>query len=231
MTHWSLVLSAGKADTSGAQLALSRLCQTYWFPLYAHARRRGYNPHDAEDLTQEFFAQLFERQALVAADPNRGKFRSFLLAAMNNFLATEWAKARAQKRGGGREVLSLDLNAAEERFDLEPADASAPDKEFDRRWAYALLDEVLRQLETEFSREGKADLFATLRPTLAGGYESQPYSELAVTLDMSEAAVKVAVHRLRRRYRDLIRLEIGNTIAPSEDIEAELRHLFSALAG
>jgi RNA polymerase sigma-70 factor (ECF subfamily) len=230
-TRWSLVLKAGKNDTTRAQAALSSLCQTYWFPLYAHARRRRYNPHDAEDLTQEFFARLLERHALAWADPERGRFRSFLLAAMNNFLATEWEKARAQKRGAGRQVLSLDLAAAEERFDLEPADDATPDKAFDKQWALALLDEVLNKLESEYQREGKQVLFAALRPTLAGARESQPYAELSASLGMSQSAVKVAVHRLRRRCRDMVRQEIAHTVASPGEIDSEMRHLFAALAG
>ncbi len=231
VTHWSLVLSVGKSDTTRAQAALSQLCQTYWFPLYAHARRRGYSPHDAEDLTQEFFAQLLERQALAVADPQRGKFRSFLLAAMNHFLATEWHKARAKKRGAGQLVISLDLSAAEQRFDLEPADNASPDKLFDRQWALALLDAVLQSLEAEYADAGKTDFFSALRPTLTGARESQPYAELAAKLGLSEAAVKVAVHRLRKRYRDLIRAEIADTLADPAEVEAEIRHLFAALAG
>ena len=230
-THWSLVLKAGKNDTTRAQAALSSLCQTYWFPLYAHARRRGHHPHDAQDLTQEFFARLLERQALALADPARGRFRSFLLAAMNNFLATEWEKARAQKRGTGRPMVSLDFSAAEERFDLEPADHATPDKAFDKQWALALLDEVLKKLETEYEREGKQALFAALRPALTGARESQPYAELSARLGMSQGAVKVAVHRLRQRYRDLVRQEIAHTVASPGEIDSEMRHLFAALAG
>ena len=230
-THWSLVLRAGKNSTTGARAALSSLCQIYWFPLYAHARRRGFSPHDAEDLTQEFFAQLLRRQAFAVADPNRGRFRSFLLAAMSNFLASEREKARAQKRGAGRGILSLDLSAAEQRYDLEPADNATPDKAFDRQWALTLLDEVLRKLEAEYEREGKRDLFAALRKTLAGARESQPYAELSASLGMSESAVKMAVHRLRKRYRDLIQEEIANTVAQPEEVGLEMRHLFGALAG
>ena len=230
-THWSLVLRAGQGNSKQAQNALAQLCRAYWFPLYAHARRRGCRPHDAEDLTQEFFAHLLERQALAVADPQRGKFRSFLLAAMNNFLATEWEKARAKKRGGGQPVLSLEMSAAEERFDLEPADHSTPDKAFDKQWALALLDEVLKKLEAKYANEGKSDLFTGLRQTLAGARESQPYAELSARLGISEGAVKVAVHRLRKRYRVLIQEEIANTVASPEEMDAEMRHLFAALAG
>jgi RNA polymerase sigma factor (sigma-70 family) len=231
VTHWSVVLTAGKPDSTRAQVALSQLCQTYWFPLYAHARRRGYNPHDAEDLTQEFFAQLLEREAFAAADPFRGRFRSFLLASMNNFLTTEWKKARAQKRDAAQEILSLDFSAAEGRYDLEPADNFTPDKAFDKQWALALLDTVLKELEADYLATGKKDLFSALRQTLAGSREAQAYGELAKSLAMSEGAVKVAVHRLRGRYRDLIRQQIANTVATPEEVAAEMRHLFAALAG
>jgi len=225
------VLTAGRSDTTRARDALGRLCQTYWYPLYAYVRRRGHSPHDSQDLTQEFFAQLLERQSLSAANPERGRFRSFILTAMNNFLVNEWNKARAKKRGGGFQAFSLDWAAAEERFDLEPADNSAPDKLFERQWALTLLNEVLNRLEAEYRREGKIKLFAALKQTLMGARESQPYAELAAKLGMNEGAVKVAVHRLRARYRELIRAEIANTLDQPQDIEGEMRHLFSALAG
>jgi len=228
-THWSVIFTAGHSDTTRARDALARLCQTYWYPLYAYVRRRGHSPHDAQDLTQEFFARLLERRSFATADPERGRFRSFILTAMNHFLAGEWKKARAEKRGGGRPLFSLDLAAAERRF--EPADNSAPDKIFEKQWALTLLNEVLNRLEAEYQREGKGRLFAALKRTLLGARESQPYAALARELDMNEGAVKVAVHRLRKRYRKLIRAEIANTLDQREDVEEEMRHLFSALAG
>jgi RNA polymerase sigma factor (sigma-70 family) len=230
-THWSVVLAAGRSDSTRAQNALARLCQTYWFPLYAYVRRRGHSPHDAQDLTQGFFAQLLEHQSFACADPTRGRFRSFLLASLDHFLCHEWQKLRAQKRGGGQQILSLDLALAEQRYDLEPADNSTPDKLFDKHWARALLEEVLNQLEAEFQQAGKTELFVALKQTLTGTRESQPYAELAVRLGMNEAAVKVAVHRLRKRYRQLLRAEIANSVADPEQAEDELRHLFAALAG
>jgi RNA polymerase sigma-70 factor (ECF subfamily) len=228
-THWSVVLTAGRSDTAGGREALARLCQSYWYPLYAHARRRGCPPHDAQDLTQEFFAQLLERQSFAGADPSRGRFRSFLLTAMNNFLVTEWKKARAQKRGGGESLLSLDLAAAEQRFDLEPAARDTPDKAFDKQWALTLLEEVLNLLEKEYRRDGKADLFVALKQTLMGARESQPYAQLAAELGVSESAVKVAVHRLRKRYRELIRAEIAHTVASPDEVNDEMRHLLATL--
>jgi RNA polymerase sigma-70 factor (ECF subfamily) len=157
-THWSVVLKAGRSDTTRARDALANLCQIYWFPLYAYVRRRGYPSEDAKDLTQGFFARLLEQQTLANADPHCGRFRSFILGAMNHFLADEQAKRQTSKRGGGRILLSLDLAAAEERYDLEPADDSSPDKLFDKHWALALLSEVLNQLEQEYRRDGKAEL-------------------------------------------------------------------------
>jgi RNA polymerase sigma factor (sigma-70 family) len=230
-TRWSVVLAAGRSDTTRSRDALARLCQTYWYPLYAYARRRGYSAHDAQDLTQEFFARLLEKQSLAAADPERGRFRSFILAAMNNFLAQEWEKARAKKRGGGVELISLDLAQAEQRYDLEPATSETPDKDFDKKWALALLESVMVQLECEYVRESKAELFTALKQTLTGSRESQPYAELAVTLGMNEGAIKVVVHRLRKRYRELLQDEIANTVSSTEEIKEEMRHLFAALTG
>jgi len=228
-TRWSLVLAAGRSDTTRSRDALARLCQTYWYPLYAYVRRRGYSAHDAQDLTQEFFARILEKQSLAGADPNRGRFRSFILTAMNNFLGQEWEKARAQKRGGGAELVSLDLAQAEQRYDLEPATSETPDKDFDKKWALALLESVMSQLEQEYKTERKSDLFIALKQTLTGSRESQPYVELAKTLEMNEGAIKVAVHRLRKRYRELLQNEIANTVSLPEEIKEEMRHLFSAL--
>ncbi len=229
-THWSVVLSAGRSDTTRARAALARLCQTYWYPLYAYVRRRGHSPHDAQDLTQSFFARLLEHQSLTDADPARGRFRSFLLSALNHFLINEWEKTRTQKRGGGVPLLSLDLAAAEQRFDLEPADPATPGQIFEKQWALTLLHQVLNQLETEYRQAGKGELFTALQQTLAGRSESQPYAELARRLHQSEGAVKVAVHRLRQRYRHLIRAEIARTLDPSADLDEEMRHLFRALS-
>ncbi len=229
-THWSVVLRAGASDTTRAGEALARLCQTYWYPLYCYVRRRGVSAHDAEDLTQGFFAQLLERRSLAHANPDAGRFRSFILTALNNFLINEWQRARAKKRGGEAQNLSLDLAAAEQRFDLEPPDHSSPDKIFERQWALALLNEVLNRLQTEYQVEDKAELFSALKQTLAGSRESQPYAELAAKLGMTVSALKVAVHRLRKRYRELIRAEIAHTVGRADEIDAEMRHLFSALS-
>ena len=180
-------------------------------------------------MTQEFFARLVERQSLAGANPERGRFRSFILTAMNNFLIAEWGKAQTKKRGGGCLTFSLDLAAAEERYDLEPADHSTPAKIFEKQWALTLLNEVLNRLEGEYGREGKTELFAALKETLMGARETQPYAELAARLSMNEGAIKVAVHRLRKRYRELVRAEIAHTLDQSQDIDEKMRRLFSAL--
>jgi RNA polymerase sigma factor (sigma-70 family) len=230
-THWSVVLKAARNDTTRAHVALEKLCQTYWYPLYAYVRRRGHSAHDAQDLTQAFFECLLERESLLNVDPERGRFRSFMLGAMNHFLAKQWAKLQTQKRGGGRQILSLDAAAAEERFDLEPADPTTPDKAFDKEWATALLEKVLNQLEEEFRCENKTQMFDVLKQTLAGSRESQPYVELAAQLNMNEGSVKTAAHRLRKRYRELLQAEIASTVASPDEVKEELGYLFKAMAG
>lgn len=230
-THWSVVLAAGRSDTTRSRDALARLCQTYWYPLYAYIRRRGYSAHDAQDLTQDFFARILEKHSIARADPQRGRFRSFILTAMNHFLGQEFEKSRAQKRGSGLEVFSLDLARAEQRYDLEPAVSETPDKDFDKKWALALLETVMTQLEAEYKRENKSDLFNALKQTLTGSRESQPYAELAEMLGMTEPAIKVTVHRLRKRYRELLQTEIANTVSSADEVKEEMRHLFAALVG
>jgi RNA polymerase sigma factor (sigma-70 family) len=227
-THWSMVQSAGRADTPRARAALETLCRTYWYPLYAYVRRRGYSPEDAQDLTQAFFARLLERKSVAGVGPEKGRFRSFLLACLNHFLANEWDKARAQKRGGGR-VLALDWASAETRLGPFPAEPLTPETIYERRWALTLLEEVYTRLAAEHERQGKTDLFAALRPALAGA-GGAPYAELAGRLGMSEGAVKVAVHRLRHRYRELLRETIAETVATPEEVEDELRYLQRTLA-
>ncbi|HVM47691.1 MAG TPA: RNA polymerase sigma factor [Candidatus Acidoferrum sp.] len=230
-THWSVVLAAGGGDTTGARHALERLCQTYWYPLYAYIRRRNYSPHDAEDLTQEFFARFLAQDWVANADREKGRFRTFLLSAMNHFLANEWDKARAQKRGGGVALLPLQFDTAETRYVLEPADPVTPEQTFERRWALTLLETVTGRLRAEHERTGKGALFAGLSPCLVGDRAAQPYEELATKLGLSEGAVKSAVHRLRQRYRELLREEIATTVAEPADVDGELRHLITVLAG
>jgi RNA polymerase sigma factor (sigma-70 family) len=230
-THWSVVLTAGRSDTTRAQAALARLCQAYWYPLYAYVRCRGHEAHDAQDLTQEFFARLLEQKWLAQADRERGRFRTFLLAALGHFLANEWDKARAQKRGGAVQIVPLQLDSAETRYGQEPADPLTPEQCYERRWALALLDEVLSTLRKEHVAAGTEGMFDALKPCLVGDRQAQPYVTLAAKLGMTEGAVKVAVHRLRQRYRQLLREEIANTVATPEEVNEEMHHLFAVLAG
>ncbi|MGB8370603.1 MAG: RNA polymerase sigma factor [Limisphaerales bacterium] len=229
-THWSVVLTAGRNDTTRARAALENLCQTYWPPLYAYVRRRGHSPEDAQDLTQAFFARLLERNAVAAVAPEKGRFRSFLLASLNHFLSDEWDKARAQKRGGGK-VIPLDLQSAETRLGEIPVENFTPEKAFEHRWAITLLEQVYQRLGEEYRAQGKGTLFDALRTTLAGASDAAPYAELARQLDMTEGAVKVAVHRLRQRYRELLRDTIADTVSTPDEVEDELRYLFRTLAG
>lgn len=230
-TRWSVVLAAGHGDSASARDALADLCQTYWYPLYAYARRRGHSPHDAQDLTQEFFARLLEGNWLARADRERGRFRSFLLSAMKHFLTNEWNRAHAQKRGGRKPILSLNDDSAEQRYRLEPVDTVTPEVLFERGWAMALLEDVLARLEREYDREGKRDLLEAMRPALTVDRARICYHELAEKLGMTETAVRVAVHRLRQRYRRLIRAEVASTVADPEEVQEEMRHLFNILAG
>jgi len=230
-TRWSVVLAAGHSDTAGADAALSRLCETYWHPLYFYVRRRGYPPEDAQDLTQEFFARLLEHRWVSVADPARGRFRTFLLTAMDRFLANEWDRARAKKRGGGAVALSLDTTAAEAHYQGAIATAAGPDALYDREWAFVLLDRALHQLADEHQAAGKSDEFTALSPCLTAARGEILYDDLAARLGMTETAARQAVHRLRKRYREVFREEIGQTLKDPAELEAEVRHLLAALAG
>ena len=225
-TRWSIVVSA-QGDGSGVQAALAKLCGTYWFPLYAFVRRQGISSHDAQDLTQEFFARLLAKGWLGGVDRERGRFRSWLLASMKHFLANEWDKARTEKRGGGAVLFSFDALDAESRLRLEPATDSA-EKIYDRRWATMLLDQVLARLRTEMAGAGRLAHFEALTFCLTG--EKSAYAEVSARLGMSEGAVKVAVHRMRERYRALLRAEVAETVAGPEEIENELRALLAAVS-
>ena len=228
-THWSVVLQAGEGGSAGAMEALERLCRTYWYPLYAFVRRKGYGVSEAEDLTQEFFARLLSRNFPSGIKPEGGRFRSYLLTALQHFLTNEWQRARAEKRGGGRSLLSLQELDAEGQYRHEPADNATPEALFDRRWASVLLDRVREQLRREHSAEGKQELFERLEPCLTGAEQLLPYSELARLSGRSESAVKMAVHRLRKRYGELLRQEISQTVASQKDVEEEIRALLAAL--
>lgn len=224
------MLNAVCDDSAHARAALERLCKTYWPPIYAFVRREGHGPQDAQDLTQEFFARLLEKNSFNSVQPERGRFRSFLLGALKHFLSNEWDKARAKKRGGGQVLIPIDAASAETSYGLEPADSLTAEKIFERRWALTMLELVLQRLRKEYVDDGKERLFQRLKSTLTEASRSVPYAEIATKLNMSEGAVKVAVHRLRRRYRDLIRSEIAGTVAGPSEIDDEIRNLFVVLA-
>jgi RNA polymerase sigma-70 factor (ECF subfamily) len=224
-----MVLNAGRGDSTTARNALAQLCQSYWYPLYAYVRRRGNSPQDAEDLTQGFFRRLLELNSLAAIECEKGKFRSFLLASLNHYLSDEWDRERAQKRGKGQ-VISLDADMAEARWSHEPADTLTPEKLFERKWAVTLLDTVVQRLQREYERAGKGPLFLALRFSILGEKAEEPYAKLSAELGLSEAALRVAVHRLRQRYRQMLRDEIARTVASEAEIEGEIQHLYQALA-
>ena len=230
-THWSVVVAAGRNDSTHARVALEKLCRAYWPPIYAFVRRQGHSPHDAQDLTQEFFARLLEKNYLAEVDRSKGRFRSFLLASLKHFLANEWDKSQAQKRGGGQILIPIDAATAETACGFQPADNSTAEKIYERRWALTLLDQVLRRLRADYARDGKEKLFEQLKPTLTEASRTIGYAEIATRLESTEGAVKVAVHRLRARYRELLRAEIGETVATHGEVEDEIRNLFAALAG
>lgn len=229
-THWSVVVAAGHPEAREAQDALAKLCQAYWQPIYACIRRSGRSREEAEDLTQDFFARLLTRNTVARACPARGRFRSFLLASLKHFLAHEWEKAQASKRGGGARLLSLDFDTAETRCAQPVAPGDTPDRAFDRQWALTLLDLVLGRLRQEYAHSGRDALFVGLKDALAGDRTVIPYRDLGIRLGLSEGAVKVAVHRLRRRYRELLRQEIAGTVSGPAEVEEELRELFAALS-
>ena len=228
-THWSVVLQAGELDSPNTSEALAQLCRTYWYPLYAYVRRKGYPAHDAQDLTQEFFARLLARNYLGGVERRKGKFRSFLLGAFEHFLAKEWRRAHAQKRGGGQVPFSLDEVDAENRYLLEPAHDLSPEKIFDRRWATTVLGDAMAELRKEYWARNQKELFAKLEGLLSGDGAPASYAEIAESLGMNEGALKVAVHRLRKRYGELIRSQIAQTVATPEEIDEELRYLFAVL--
>jgi RNA polymerase sigma factor (sigma-70 family) len=229
-TRWSLVLAAGAdASSTDARTALATLCETYWYPLYAFLRSRGYKAEDAQDLTQAFFARVLEKHAINRADPARGRFRSFLLASLKNFAANEHERVMAQRRGGGVSIVSLEIEGAEGRFEMEPPTDETPERIFDRRWALTLLARVMSRLEAETTEAGRRAQFDALSIYLTGDVPQRSYAETGAHLGMSEGAVKVAVHRLRRQFRNLVRDEIAQTVESPDEIEDELRHLWSAV--
>ncbi|MGN6554949.1 MAG: RNA polymerase sigma factor [Verrucomicrobiota bacterium] len=229
-THWTVVLAAGKRSSPEALHALEELCRTYWFPLYAYVRRRGYAKADAEDLTQAFFARLLTKNWIGGVDHAKGKFRAWLLAALKHFLANEWDKAQAQKRGGGAALLSLDWQTADTQFQVAATDEPSPDKAFDREWALALLAKVIERLQQECAAEGRVKVFEQLKRFLTADKNQLAQSEIAQSLGVTEGAVRVAIHRLRKRYRQLLRDEIAHTLADAALVEEEMRALFGAFS-
>jgi len=229
-THWTVVLAAGRQRSPQAARALEELCRTYWFPLYAYVRRRGHTKEDAEDLTQAFFARLLARNFFASLDSEKGKFRAYLLASLKHFLANERDKALAQKRGGGGENLSLDWQTADTQFQVAAAQEPSPDKAFDREWAVALLAKVIERLQAECLADGKAKLFEHAKQFLTAGQAEAAQREAASSLGIEEGALRVAVHRLRKRYRQLLRDEIANTLADAAMVDEEMRALFGAFS-
>jgi RNA polymerase sigma-70 factor (ECF subfamily) len=229
-THWTVILNAGRPETPESADALERLCRNYWQPLYAYVRRRGYSPHDAQDLTQSFFARLIAKNYLRQVDRTKGKFRSFLLAALEHFLANEWRNAHVQKRGGKAAMLSLDDTRAEELYAQIPATPASPEKLFEQQWATTVLGQVLTRLRDEFAASGKGALFAELKGFLPGDKRDGSYAELAAKLQTTEPAIKMAVSRMRHRYGELLRAQIAETVSRPEDVDEELRAFFAALS-
>ena len=229
-THWSLVLAAGEVSSPQGQAALEQLCRTYWYPLYAYLRRRGNDPSAAEDLTQGFFAQLLERNDLARLTRQGGHFRSFLLTALNHFLTNQYESAKALKRGGGQIILSLDDTEAEDRYRREPAHSESPDRLYERQWALALMETAMQQLAEEQTGAGKVELFALLRPFLSQEPGPGTYAEIGQRLGVATGTLAVQVHRLRERYRQLIRCAVAQTVASPLEIDEEMRHLLAALA-
>ena len=226
-TRWSVVLAAGLGSSAASQEAISHLCRTYWYPLYAFIRRSGNSPHDAEDLTQSFFAHLLHNKVLSAVEPGKGRFRSFLLASLRNFLANEWDRKNAVKRGGRHTIISLDDDRSEERYLQEPSHDATPEKLFEQAWALTTLGTVMQRLRKEYADAGKAELFDALQSQLIGAEEADSYAKLSAQLSMNEGAVRMTVLRMRRNLGHLLREEIAHTVGNAVEVEDELRHLIA----
>lgn len=234
-TQWSVVLAAGDAGRDEAQIALAQLCETYWYPLYAYVRRRVPSVHEAQDLTQAFFSHLIEKQTVARADRSRGRFRTFLVTALKNFLANEWEKARAEKRGGGKVRLSLDLpldfDSGESRYRIEPSHELTPERLYERRWVLTLLDQVLDRLRIELTEAGKSEHFEHFKGALVGDVTTSDYQEAAAALGITAAAAKQEAYRMRKRYRQLFRKEVARTVADDAEVDDEIGRLLAALSG
>jgi RNA polymerase sigma-70 factor (ECF subfamily) len=229
-THWSAVVRAAHPDSAEAQAALGELCRNYWYPLYTFVRRQGHGPHDAEDLTQEFFARLLEKNFVAEAHSEKGRFRTFLLTALKRFLANQWDRQHARKRGGFQTVVPIDADLAESRLRADPAHEAAPDELYERQWAMTLLDQVMARLQEEYASTDRSALFEQLRGCLTQDDSARPYAEIASQLRLTEAAVKMSMHRLRSRYREVLRSEIGKTVSSPEEVEDEISHLFTTFS-
>jgi RNA polymerase sigma-70 factor (ECF subfamily) len=230
-THWSIVLNARDPASPQASEALEKLCRAYWYPLYAFVRRQGQDEATAKDLTQGFFAKLLEKNYLSHVHPEKGKFRTFLLVAIRHFISDEWDKARALKRGGDKTVISLDETVGEERYRHEPVEVMDPEKLFERRWALTLLEQARERLEEEYRAAGKARLYEQLRRFEAGGEDAPAYADVAPALGLSEAGLRTAVHRMRQRYRELVREEVAQTVSSPAEVDEEIRYLIRVIGG
>jgi RNA polymerase sigma factor (sigma-70 family) len=228
-THWTLVMAAAQPGCDPARAAFAQLYTDYWYPLYAYVRRRGSTPAEAEDLTQGFFARLLEKEALGSLKRDGGRFRSFLLGALNNYLANEWDRARAQKRGAGMAPISLHAEEGETRYLVEPADGETPESAYERQWVFTLLERVTQALAREYADSGKERLFERLKPCLHSPRLAADYAALGMEFGLSEGAVKVAVHRMRQRYGELLRAEVTRTVSTPQEVEEEIRYLISVV--
>ena len=229
-THWSVVVAAGDSTSERSRTALAELCQAYWYPLYAFLRRKGVSPDEAQDLTQSFLADFLARNQLPRADRALGRFRSFLVASLENYLHNEWRRRSAQKRGGGKVPISLDTASAEARFASEPADADNPSVAYDRQWARSLLDQALRALQQEWEQDGRGALFQEFLAHLWGDASAVPYAELCARFDLTPVNLRVTFHRFRQRYRELLRQAVADTVASEAEIEDELRYLMQVVS-
>jgi len=230
-TQWSVVLAAGEMGRHESRMALAQLCETYWYPVYAYVRRRVDNVHEAQDLTQAFFCHLLEKQAIARADRSRGRFRSFLVTALKNFLNNEWQKARAEKRGGGKPELSLDFDSGESRYQIEPSHELTPERLYERRWVLTLLDQVLERLRIELVEAGKAEHFEHFKGALTGEATAADYERAAEAIGITPAAAKQAAYRMRKRYRQFFREEVARTVANEADVDDEIGRLLATLGG
>ena len=230
-TQWTQIRLAAETSSPDGQEALQQLCQTYWYPLYAYVRRKGHNPEEAQDLTQAFFARLLDKKYIALAAPELGRFRTFLLSSLQRFLINEWEKVRTQKRGGGASFVTWDEAETERLYQTEQSSGKSPEELYDRRWALTLLDQVFLKLQAEFAAEGHSSRFAKLKVLLWGDKSAPPYSEVAAQLGMTEGTLKVAVHRLRHRYRELLREQVLRTSARPEDVDEEIRYLIAVISG